>query len=79
MRLGELTTAHIARMVTFTSGGPARVVDSVRHFLVTDPDTKQPVRRTSVILRPTGAGGNNDKYGEHLGDSADEVTVMGNV
>jgi hypothetical protein len=51
-------------------------VAGIRHYLVTGPDTKTPVRKTSVMLGATGAKG-NDHLGEHIGDSTDTI-VLGN-
>lgn len=76
MKLGELTADQIGRTIKVRSDGPARVIASVRHYLISDEDGKSILRRTSVMLRSTGAKG-NDHLGEHIGDSADEV-VIGN-
>jgi hypothetical protein len=76
MVLGELTWAHIGRTIKVRRDGPARVVASVRHYTITDEQTKEIKRKTSVMLRSTGAKG-NDHLGEHIGDSADEI-VLGN-
>jgi hypothetical protein len=77
MILGDLTAHHIGRIVTFRPGGPARAIASLRHFTISDPETKNGVlRRTSVMLTSTGAGA-KDHQSEHIGDSADQV-VIGN-
>ena len=76
MKLGELTASHIGRTIKVRPDGPARVIAGVRHYTIPDKDAKGVLRRTSVLLRSTGAKG-NDHMGEHIGDSADEV-VIGN-
>lgn len=74
MTLGELTANHIGRTITLADGR-TRVVASMRHFRIADPaDAKATLRRTSVMVGPTGAGGKTD-IGEHIGDSGDKVTV----
>jgi hypothetical protein len=75
MRLGDLTAAHIGRVVTFTDG-TARVVDSVRHFRLSVDGSKEKVARTSVMLGSTGAKGDSH-LGEHLADS-NETIVLAN-
>jgi hypothetical protein len=74
VKLGELTADHIGRTIKVRRDSPARVIAGVRHYTIPDKDAKGVLRRTSVMLRSTGAKG-NDHFGEHIGDSSDEVTV----
>lgn len=74
MNLGEITALHIGKSIIVKPGGLARIVDGVRHFTVRADDGKATLRRTSVMLRSTGAKP-NDPLGEHIGDAGDQVTI----
>lgn len=75
MTLGELAAHHIGRTVTLADGR-VRVVASVRHYRLTDPQApKETLRKTSVMLGPTGEGGRTD-LGEHIGDSTEKVQCV---
>lgn len=73
MILGELNATHIGRAVRIRPGVDAQVVDSMRHYMISDPAVKNGVlRQTSVMLRSNQEAG---KLNEHIGDSADQVVL----
>lgn len=74
MTLGELTAQHIGRAIRVRPTVDAQVVDSVRHYTIPDPATKNGVlRKTSVMLRSNVKPGYVD---EHSGNSTDQAVMV---